>query len=169
MILGLPIAAFTTLHVVLSLIGIVAGFVVVGHMLSGRVHATWTALFLATTLLTSVTGFLFPITGFTPALALGAISLAVLALALVALSGFQLSGAWRWIYVVSAVFALYLNTFVGVVQAFQKLAFLQPLAPTQSEPPFVAAQVALLALFAVLGLLALKRFRGGQAAAAPAA
>jgi hypothetical protein len=115
-----------------------------------------------------VTGFLFPITGFTPALAVGSLSLAILAIAILALYAFRLAGAWRPIYVASAVAALYLNVFVGVVQAFQKLAFLQPLAPTQSEPPFFAAQVSVLCLFIVLGILALKRFRPGNAATAPA-
>jgi hypothetical protein len=154
----MSVAAFTLLHVVISLIGIASGLVVLWGMLAGRRLKAWTALFLMTTVLTSVTGFLFPITGFTPALAVGSLSLAILAIAILALYAFRLAGAWRPIYVASAVAALYLNVFVGVVQAFQKLAFLQRLAPTQSEPPFAVAQVALVAIFLGLGFLAVRRF-----------
>ena len=158
MILGLSTSAFTTLHVVISLIGIAIGLIaLIGMLISNRLPG-WTALFLAATVLTSVTGFLFPIASFTPALAVGAISLAILAAALIALYFFRLTGAWRWIYVAAAVVALYLNVFVLVVQAFQKLALLQPLAPTQSEPPFLLAQAAALLLFVVLGVLAVRRF-----------
>jgi hypothetical protein len=157
-ILGLSMSAFTTLHVIISLVGIVAGFIVFYGMLGSQKLEAWTALFLATTVLTSVTGFMFPIGGLTPGLVIGAISLLVLAVALVALYGFRLAGPWRSIYIASALLALYLNVFVGVVQAFQKLAFLQPLAPTQSEPPFAVAQLAVLAIFLALGFLALRRF-----------
>jgi hypothetical protein len=158
MILGLSIPGFTTLHVVISLIGIVSGLIVAFGWLRSRRPALCTALFLTTTVLTSVTGFLFPFTAFGPAQVVGAISLVVLAVAIAALYAFRLAGAWRWIYIVTATIALYLNCFVGVVQAFQKLSFLQPLAPTQSEPPFQIAQVAVLAIFVVLGLLAVRRF-----------
>jgi hypothetical protein len=158
MTLGLSLSAFTTLHVVISLIGIATGFIVVYGLLMAQRLEGWTAVFLVTTILTSVTGFMFSIGGMTAALVVGAISLVVLAVALVALYGFRLAGPWRWVYVVTALLALYLNVFVGVVQAFQKLAFLQPLAPTQSEPPFAAAQLAVLALFLVLGYLAVRRF-----------
>jgi hypothetical protein len=164
--LGLSLLAFTTLHVVISLIGIAAGFVVLYGLLNSQRLEAWTAVFLATTILTSVTGFMFPIDGLTPGLVIGAISLIVLALALVALYAFRLAGPWRWVYVVTALLALYLNVFVGVVQAFQKLAFLQPLAPTQSEPPFAVAQLALLALFLALGFLAVRRFHPEGAAPA---
>ena len=146
------------IHVVLSLIGIVSGFVVLYGLLIGRPLGGWTALFLATTILTSVTGFLLAPFGFDPPRAVGVISLVLLALAVTALYVFRLAGAWRRVYVGSAVAALYLNVFVGVVQAFQKLPFLQPLAPTQSEPPFVVAQVAVLVIFIVLGILAAIRF-----------
>jgi len=166
MTLGLSLSAFTTLHVVISLIGIAAGFIVVYGLLNAQRLEPWTAVFLVTTILTSVTGFMFPIGGMTPALVVGAVSLVVLALALVALYVFQLAGPWRWVYVVTALLALYLNVFVGVVQAFKQLAFLQPLAPTQSEPPFAAAQLAVLALFLVLGFLAVRRFH--PATGAPA-
>jgi hypothetical protein len=159
MILGMSLSTFTTLHVIISLIGIVTGIVVVLGMLSGRKLGGWTAMFLATTVLTSATGFLFPFTKLLPSHVVGIISLVVLAAVVLALYVFRLDGPWRWIYVAGAVLALYLNAFVAVVQAFQKLAFLQPLAPTQAEAPFIVAQVAVLAIFAALGFLAVKRFR----------
>ena len=158
MILGLSTATFTTVHVIISLIGIVSGIVVVLGWLGGRQSAGWAALFLATTVLTSVTGFFFHSASFGPPHVVGVISLVVLAAAILALYVFHLVGFWRWVYIVGATMALYLNAFVGVVQAFQKLPFLQPLAPTQSEAPFLIAQIAVLALFVVLGFLALKRF-----------
>jgi hypothetical protein len=108
--------------------------------------------------LTSVTGFLFHSTSFGPPQVVGVLSLVVLAAAIPALYVFHLAGIWRVVYIVGATIALYFNAFVGVVQAFQKLPFLQPLAPTQSEPPFLVAQIAVLAIFIVLGFLALKRF-----------
>jgi hypothetical protein len=145
-------------HVALSLIGIVSGLVVLYGLLTGRPLGGWTALFLATTILTSITGFPLAPFGFDPARAVGVVSLVLLALAVAALYLFRLAGAWRRVYVGSAIAALYLNVFVGVVQAFQKLPFLQPLAPTQSEPPFLVAQVAVLALFSVLGIVAVIRF-----------
>ena len=151
MILGMSLSTFTTLHVIISLIGIVTGLVVLFGMLGGRKLDSWTAIFLATTVLTSATGFLFPFNKLLPSHVVGIISLAVLAIALLALYGLHLDGPWRWIYVAAAVLALYLNAFVGVVQAFQKLAFLQPFAPTQTEAPFIVAQVAVLAVFVVLG------------------
>ena len=157
MILGLSIAAFTKLHVAISLIGIVSGLVVLYGMLGAQRMPGWTALFLATTVLTSVTG-MFPATTVTPAAIFGAISLAVLAVALLALYVFQANGAWRWIYVVTALFALYLNVFVLVVQAFQKIAFLHPLAPNGSEPPFLVAQTIVLLTFLWLGFGAVRKF-----------
>ena len=169
MILGLSFETFTLLHVVISLVGIGSGLVVLVGMLSGKRLPGWTALFLATTVLTSVTGFLFPITAFTPALAVGALSLAILAAALLALYVFRLAGTWRPIYVMSAIAALYLNVFVAVVQAFQKLEPLQPLAPTQSEPPFLLAQAGVLALFLIVGVLAVMRFRPDSVAGLQAA
>jgi hypothetical protein len=158
MILGLSIPAFTTLHVIISLIGIVSGIVVLLGWLGNRDTPALTALFLVTTVLTSVTGFLFPSSVFGPAQIVGAISLVLLAGAIAALYVFGLAGAWRWVYIVTGTMALYLNCFVGVVQAFQKLSFLQPLAPTQSEPPFQIAQAAVLAIFVVLGFLAVRKF-----------
>jgi hypothetical protein len=158
MILGLPTSTYTTIHVILSLIGIAAGFVVVAGLLGGKRLPGWTALFLATTILTSVTGFGFPNDTVTPGIVLGIISLIVLAIALLALYVFRLVGQWRWIYVAGAVIALYLNAFVGVAQAFQKIAALHALAPTQAEPPFAIAQAIVLAIFLVLGILAVIRF-----------
>ncbi|HWF97104.1 MAG TPA: hypothetical protein VG291_19305 [Xanthobacteraceae bacterium] len=154
------------IHVLLSLIGIVSGFVVLYGLLVGRPLGGWTALFLATTILTSITGFPLAPFGFDPARAVGVISLVLLALAVGALYVFRLAGAWRGVYVGSATAALYLNVFVGVAQAFQKLPFLQPLAPTQSEPPFLVAQVAVLVIFVALGILAAIRFHPELAARA---
>jgi hypothetical protein len=163
MILGMSLSTFTTLHVIISLIGIVTGLVVLLGMLGGRQLGSWTAVFLATTVLTSATGFLFPFNKLLPSHVVGVISLAVLAIALLALYGLHLAGVGRWIYVAAAVLALYLNVFVGVVQAFQKLAFLQPFAPTQTEAPFIVAQVVVLAIFAALGVLAVRSFHPGAA------
>jgi hypothetical protein len=124
MILGMSTATFTLQHVVLGLVGIFAGIIVAIGMLGGKTLPGWTAVFLTTTVTTSVTGFLFHSSSFLPSHAVGIVSLVTLA---------------------SAMLALYLNVFVGVVQAFQKSPFLQPLAPTQSEPPFLAAQLIVLA------------------------
>ena len=108
--------------------------------------------------MTSVTGFPLPPFGFDPPRAVGVISLVLLALAVAALYAFRLAGAWRWIYVGAAVAALYLNVFVAVVQAFQKLPPLHALAPTQSEPPFLVSQIVVLAAFVALGVVAAMRF-----------
>ena len=161
MIFGLSFETFTNLHTIISLIGIATGLIVLLGMLSAKKLEGWTALFLLTTVLTSVTGFMFPRAGFTPAQGVGYVSLAVPAIALLALYVFNLSGAWQWLYVVGA--ALYLNVFVGVVQAFKQIAFLQPLAPTQSEPPFIIAQTIVLVIFVVLGILAVIRFHPQRA------
>ena len=158
MILGMSTSTFTLVHVALSLIGIVSGLVVLFGMLEAKRLEGWTALFLATTVLTSVTGFLLPHDHMLPSDVVGIISLVALAAAILALYVLGLAGAWRWIYVVGAVVALYLNVFVLVAQAFQKVPFLHPLAPTQSEPPFLVAQLVVLAIFIVLGVLAVRRF-----------
>lgn len=157
--LGLSHAAFTTLHVIISLIGIAAGLAVVAAMIADRYEARTTAIFLGTTVATSVTGFMFEFNGVTPGHVFGTLSLVALGLALHALYIRELAGKSRLVYVVGAVFALYLNAFVAVVQAFQKIGFLQPLAPTQSEPPFQIAQLVLLVAFVGAGYLATKRFR----------
>jgi hypothetical protein len=127
-------------------------------MLNARRLGGWTALFLATTVLTSVTGFLFPTDHLLPSHIVGIISLVALAVALLALYGFGLAGAWRWIYVISAVLSLYLNLFVGVVQAFQKVPALRAMAPTQSEPPFVVAQLIVMAIVIAVGIRAVMKF-----------
>ena len=159
MILGMSTSTFTLVHVILSLVGIFAGLVVAFGMLSSKKLDGWTALFLATTVLTSVTGFFFPFDKILPSHIVGIISLVVLALAILALYALHLAGPWRWIYVVSAIVALYLNVFVGVVQAFQKVPLLASLAPTQSEPPFLIAQAVVLVIFVVLGIAAVRSFR----------
>jgi hypothetical protein len=146
------------IHAFLGLIGMLSGFAVLYGLLVARPLGGWTALFLATTILTSLTGFLLPPFGFDPPRAVGLISLLLLAVAIAAFYGFRLAHAWRWIYVGTATIALYLNVFVGVIQAFQKLPFLQPLAPTQSEPPFVIVQLVVLVAFIALGALAVIRF-----------
>ena len=169
MILGLSLEAFTQLHTGISLIGILSGLIVLFGMVRGRHYPILTGLFLATTVLTSVTGFFFPISSIKPSHVVGAISLVALAATVLALVAFHLRGVWRWVYVVGAIFSLYLNVFVGIVQAFQKLSFLQPLAPTQSEPPFIIAQAAVLLIFLVLGVVTLMRFHPYRAESAYAA
>ena len=159
MILGMSVATFTTVHVILSLIGIASGIVVLVGMVGGKRLDGLTAIFLATTVLTSATGFFFPRDHLLPSHIVGIISLVALAIAILALYVYGLTGSWRWIYVATAVVALYLNVFVGVVQAFQKIPALQPLAPTQSEPPFLTAQAVALVLFVILGVVAVKTFR----------
>jgi hypothetical protein len=158
MIIGMSVATFTILHVLISLVGIVAGVAALGEMIVGRRVALWNAVFLAATIATSITGFLFHSQTFGPPHVIGVISLIVLAVAVFALKGRNLEGVWRSVYAVSATVALYLNAFVGVVQAFQKLSGLKELAPTQSEPPFVVAQSLLLIIFASIGFLAFRRF-----------
>jgi hypothetical protein len=157
MILGIPTGIFTQLHVLISLIGIVTGIVVLSAMLKGRHARYWVEAFLVTTIATSVTGFMFH-SKFGPPSVIGVISLVVLAVALTALYGFKLLGHWRWIYVASAAIALYLNIFVAVVQAFQKVAFFHSLAPTQTERPFAIAQGIVLVALIALGIIATKRF-----------
>ena len=134
MILGMSTSMFTLVHVVVSLVGILAGLVVLFGMFGSRRLDGWTALFLATTVVTSVTGFFFPRDHILPAHIVGVISLVVLAIAIVARYVYRIAGPWRWIYVASASLALYLNAFVGVVQAFQKVPFLASLAPTFATP-----------------------------------
>jgi hypothetical protein len=155
----------TLFHVALSLVGIAAGFVVMAGMLQARRLPRWTAIFLATTLATTVTGFLFPINGFTPALGVGIVSLLVFAVVLPALYVFRLAGHWRWVYVVGAVFVQYLDVFVLVVQLFDKVPALHAIAPTQASPAFAAAQGLVLIAFIVFGVLAVRRFHPGRAIA----
>jgi len=157
MILGMSPLLF--LHVFISLVGLVTGFIVLRGLLTGRAQARWTAAFLVATILTSLTGFVLPATQLLPSHVVGIISMLLLAVAVAALYIYRLAGAWRWIYVATAVASLYLNVFVGVVQSFRHIAFLTPLAPTESEAPFVAAQVVVLITFVVLGVLAARRFQ----------
>ena len=158
MILGMSTATFTVLHVAVSLLGILSGVIVLVGMLGSKRLQGWTALFLATTVLTSASGFFFPRDHLLPSHVVGILSLVVLLVAILALYAYRLAGAWRWVYVAGAVVALYLNVFVAVVQAFLKLSFLEPLAPTQSEPPFLLAQLAVMAIFVALGIAAIRSF-----------
>jgi hypothetical protein len=153
-------SAFTLVHVLLSVIGIGSGVVVMFGLLAGKQLDGWTVLFLAATIATSVTGFGFPVDHLLPSHKVGIVSLVVLAVAIVARYAFHLRGAWRRIYVVCAAVALYLNVFVGVVQAFQKVPALSVMAPNQNEPPFVITQLVVLGLFIVLAIAAVKGFRG---------
>ncbi len=150
---------FTIVHVVLSLVGIGSGVVVLYGLLTRKRLDRWTALFLASTVATSVTGFGFPFDHLLPSHVVGVISLLVLAVAIVARYALHLNGAWGRLYVITAMVALYLNVFVLVVQLFQKVPTLNALAPTQSEPAFVLAQLAVLALFVALTAAAAIRFR----------
>jgi hypothetical protein len=164
MILGLSTSAFTTLHVIISLIGILTGLIVLAALLANQYSKLWTGLFLLFTILTSVTGFFFHSKVIGPPHILGAISLVVLAIALVALYGGKLAGVWRPVYVITAVIALYLNVFVLVVQLFQKVPAFNAFAPTGKEPPFAIAQGIVLVLFIVVTILATRRFRTASVA-----
>jgi hypothetical protein len=158
MVLGMTHLTFV--HVLLSLIGIFAGLVVLFGLLTSKQFKGWTAVFIWSTVATSVTGFLFPFHRFLPSHVIGIISLVLLAIAIYALYGLHLAGAWRRIYAVTAVLALYLNVFVLIAQLFAKVPALKALAPTQSEAPFKEAQLAALVAFVVLTILAAVRFRG---------
>jgi hypothetical protein len=162
MMLGMSLSTFTLVHIAISLVGIASGLVVLFGLLTGKRLDRWTVLFLLTTVLTSVTGFGFPFDHLLPSHKVGILSLVVLALAIVARYALYMAGAWRWIYTVCAVMALYLNLFVLVVQSFEKAPALKALAPAQSEPPFLVAQLIVLALFIVLGIFAVKKFHPEQ-------
>ena len=159
------IQTFTLIHVVISLLAIASGFIVLFGMIASKRLDGLNAFFLATTVLTSVTGFGFPIHGVTPGIVFGVISLVVLAVAIYARYAGRLAGSWRLVYVITAVIALYLNFVVLIVQSFQKVPQLKEIAPTQSEPPFLATQLIALAAFIVLGFLAARRFRLASASA----
>jgi len=149
----------TIFHVVISLIGIFTGFVVLFGLLTSKRLDRWTMLFLTTTVLTSVTGFFFPVRHFMPSHAVGILSLVVLALAIYARYPRRLAHGWRKVYVIGAMVAQYFNVFVAVVQAFQKVPALHDLAPTQTEPAFKITQLLVLALFAVFTIAAVIKFR----------
>lgn len=165
MILGLSIQTFTLIHTIIALIGIATGLVVFVQWLRGQGLDVWNTIFLVSTVLTSVTGFFFPFTQILPSHVFGIVSLIVLAVAIAALYHYRLTGIWRRVYVGTALFALYLNCFVGVVQAFLKIPSVKALAPTQTEGPFLTAQFLLIVLFIVGGVLAGIRFRPQPAAA----
>src|SRR3954464_11498114 len=164
MILGLSLSTFVMAHVIISVIGIAAGFIVMSGMLGSNRMPGWTALFLLLTILTSATGFLIPplvTEKLLPSHIIGALSLLLLATACFALYGQKLSGAWRWVYVLTAVVSFYLNSFVLVIQSFLKIAPLHALAPSvpPSEPPFAVAQGIVLVFFVIIIIGAVRRFR----------
>lgn len=158
MILGMTTATFTLLHVLISVLGIGSGLIVMYGLLTANRLKRWTMLFLASTALTSITGFLFPNEHVTPGIVVGILSLLVLAVGIVARYPQRLLGAWRPTYVISACLALYFNVFVLVVQLFEKVPALRALAPTQKEPPFGVTQLLVLILFIVVTVYAVRRF-----------
>lgn len=157
MILGMT--TFVFVHVVISLIGIVSGIIVMVGMFGGKRLDGWTAVFLLTTVLTSVTGFLLPAHRFMPSHGVGIVSMVVLVLAILARYTFHLAGGWRRTYIITAMIALYLNVFVLVAQAFGKVPALKAMAPTQSEPPFLVSQIVVMVLFVVFTIVAARGFR----------
>jgi hypothetical protein len=161
MVLGMSLATFTMVHVVISLIGIVSGIVVMFAMLGSHSKPGMTAIFLLFTILTSATGFLFPFTQLLPSHMIGILSLVLLAIACFALYGMKLSGAWRWIFALTALISLYLNVFVLVIQSFLKIPALTALAPGNppSGPSFAALQGLVLLFFVVVIVGTVKRFR----------
>jgi hypothetical protein len=161
MVLGMSLSTFTMLHVIVSLIGVVSGLVVLSGLLGSKVMPSWTALFLVTTILTNATGFLFPFDKLLPSHIIAIISLVLLAIACIALYGMKLAGAWRWIYTLTALIALYLNVFVLVIQGFLKIGPLHALAPSvlPSEPPFAVVQGIILVFFVIAIIGAVRRFR----------
>jgi hypothetical protein len=152
------LTAFTLFHVAISLIGILTGFIAVFGMISGKRLDGLTAIFLVTTALTSITGFLFPFHGITPGIILGILSLLVLAVAIPARYLKHLAGAWRKIYAITATIALYFNVFVLVAQLFAKVPALHALAPKGNEPPFLISELVVMALFIVLAVAAAIKF-----------
>jgi hypothetical protein len=159
MILGIPIAAFTLIHVVISLIALASGFVVLYGLLRRKRLDRWTLTFLSAMILTDVSGYCFPTAHLLPSQIVGGISLLALVVAIIARYRLDLRGAARSTYVISAVIAVYLDAFVAVFQTFLKVPSIKALAPTQSEPPFAIAQGLLLLLFIGIGIAAVRRFR----------
>lgn len=150
---------YTIIHTLISLVAILTGFAVLFGLLTGNRIDGWTKWFLISAVATTVTGFFFPFHGITPAIKLGIISSVVLVITIYARYAKHLAGTWRWIYVVGASVTLYFNVFVGIVQSFEKIPALKAMAPTQSEPPFKLTQLVVLALFVILTLVAVIRFR----------
>ena len=161
MILGMSLSTFTMVHVIISLIAIVSGIIVMFGLLGSRRMPGLTAIFLLFTILTSATGFLFPFEKLLPSHMIGILSLVLLAIACIALYVMKLSGAWRWVYVVTAMISLYLNVFVLIIQAFLKVPALHALAPSvpPSEPPFAIIQGIVLVFFVIVIIGAVRRFR----------
>jgi hypothetical protein len=164
MILGMSLSTFTTVHVIISLIGIVAGILVMFGLLGSNRMPGLTAIFLLFTVLTSATGFLIPpllTEKLLPSHVVGILSLVLLAIACIALYAMKLSGSWRWIYVVTAMTSLYLNIFVLVIQSFLKIPALHALAPSvpPSEPPFAIIQGIVLVFFIIVIIGGVRRFR----------
>jgi len=161
MILGMSLSVFTTVHAIISLIAIVAGIVVMFGLLGSSRMPGLTAIFLLFTILTSATGFLFPFEKLLPSHMIGILSLVLLAIACIALYGMKLSGAWRWIYVLTAMISLYFNVFVLVIQSFLKIPALTALAPGNppSGPAFAVIQGIVLLFFVVVIIGAMRRYR----------
>jgi hypothetical protein len=159
MIMGMSVATFTLVHVIISLIAIATGIVVMIGMWSSNRMPAMTAVFLITTILTSVTGFFFPLKAIGPPHIFGVVSLLLLVFTLLGLYAYHLVGRWRWIYVTTAVIALYLNVVVLVVQSFQKIPALNQLSPVGNEPAVAVTQGIVLILFIASGWKAVKRFR----------
>ena len=159
MILGMSTHLYTQIHVIISLVAIAAGLFAAFGMIMGKPLPAMTALFLFTTILTSVTGFFFPFHGVTPGIIVGILSLVVLLVALIARYSKHLAGGWLRTYVITAMFALYLNVFVLVAQCFQKIPSLHALAPTGTEPAFKISQAIVLVLLVVLTIVVDKKFR----------
>jgi hypothetical protein len=159
--LGLSLSTVTAIHVVISLIAIVAGLIVMFGMLGSKPMPALTAIFLVFTILTSVTGFMFPFERLLPSHIIGILSLVLLSVACLALYGMQLEGAWRPIYVLTALVALYLNVFVLVIQGFLKIPALHALAPGNppSGPSFAVVQGLVLLFFAVMIAGVWRRYR----------
>jgi hypothetical protein len=155
----MDITTLTLVHTVISIVAIAAGLVVVGGLIAGVRIDGWTGIFLATTALTSVTGFFFPLTPLRPSHWVGIISLLILPFVIAARYWKHLQGGWRGTYVIGTVLVLYLNFFVLLVQLFRRIPALIVSAPRQTEPPFVLTQLLVLALFAWLGFAAFRRFR----------
>jgi len=161
MILGMSLSVFTTVHVIISLIGIVAGIFVISGLLGSKPMPGLTAIFLLFTILTNATGFLFPFEKLLPSHIIGTLSLVLLAIACIAFYGMKLSGPWRWIYVLTAMISLYFNVFVLVIQSFLKIPALTALAPGNppSGPTFAVIQGIVLLFFVVVIIGALRRYR----------
>ena len=158
-VLGLPIATFKLIYVIVGLFAMFSGIMVVRDMRKMRPLGIWNPLFLASTILTCAAGYLFPPGTFGPPQKVCTLALAVLALALFALYVTRMNGLWRWIYGICVLSALYLNVFMGITQAFERIPVLHRYAPTDSEPPYIAAQFLVFVVFLIVGFIAVRRYR----------